>query len=69
MGVETNNESSLRETGKLQNLLLPIDDAISRIVAKGIAVQAGVIVGFDHDGPDLFDQLFADFFQNPRLPT
>jgi radical SAM superfamily enzyme YgiQ (UPF0313 family) len=67
MGVETTNEESLRETGKLQNLLLPMSDAISRIVTKGIAVQAGVIVGFDHDGPDIFDTLF-DFFQDSPLP-
>lgn len=67
MGVETINESSLRETGKLQNLLLPMGEAISRIVAKGIAVQAGVIVGFDHDGPDIFTKLL-DFFQSSPLP-
>ena len=67
MGVETTNEESLRETGKLQNLLLPMSEAISRIVTKGIAVQAGVIVGFDHDGPDIFDRLF-DFFQESPLP-
>ncbi|MDB5581729.1 MAG: Radical domain protein [Bradyrhizobium sp.] len=67
MGVETTNEESLRESGKLQNLLLPMNDAISRIVTKGIAVQAGVIVGFDHDGPDIFGTLF-EFFQQSPLP-
>jgi radical SAM superfamily enzyme YgiQ (UPF0313 family) len=67
MGIETTNEDSLRETGKLQNLLMPINDAISRIVSHGIAVQGGVIVGFDHDGPDIFDKLF-EFFQQSPLP-
>jgi len=67
VGVETINESSLRETGKLQNLLMPTNEAISRIVEKGLAVQAGVIVGFDHDGPDIFDTLL-DFFQSSPLP-
>lgn len=66
-GVETNNEASLRETGKLQNLLLPVEEAISRMVAKGLAISAGVIVGFDHDGPDIFDKLF-DFLQRSPLP-
>jgi hypothetical protein len=67
MGVETINEDSLRETGKLQNLLMPMQDAISRIVSAGIAVQAGVIVGFDHDEPTIFDRLL-DFFQGSPLP-
>ena len=67
MGVETINEDSLRETGKLQNLLMPMRDAIERIVSAGIAVQAGVIVGFDHDEPTIFDQLL-DFFQQSPLP-
>jgi len=67
MGVETINEDSLRETGKLQNLLMPMRDAINRIVSAGIAVQAGVIVGFDHDGPATFDRLL-DFLQESPLP-
>ena len=67
MGVETINEDSLRETSKLQNLLMPMRDAIERIVSAGIAVQAGVIVGFDHDEPAIFDRLL-DFFQQSPLP-
>jgi radical SAM superfamily enzyme YgiQ (UPF0313 family) len=67
VGVETVNEESLKETGKRQNLLLPMAEAVSRIVENGIAVEAGVIVGFDHDGPDIFGRLF-DFFQASPLP-
>jgi radical SAM superfamily enzyme YgiQ (UPF0313 family) len=67
VGVETVNEESLRETGKRQNLLLPMAEALSRIVENGIAVEAGVIIGFDHDGPDIFGKLF-DFFQSSPLP-
>lgn len=67
MGVETTNSASLREAGKRQNLLLPLDEAISRIIAKGLAVQAGVIVGFDHDGPEIFSELL-EFFQDSPLP-
>ncbi len=67
IGVETMNAASLREAGKLQNLLMPVHEAISRIVAKGVAVQAGVIVGFDHDGPGIFAELL-DFFQETPVP-
>lgn len=67
MGIETINADSLRETGKLQNLLMPMEQAISRIVASGIAVQAGAIVGFDHDDAAIFDRLL-DFFQRMPLP-
>jgi radical SAM superfamily enzyme YgiQ (UPF0313 family) len=67
VGVETVNEESLKETGKRQNLLLPVAEAVSRIVESGIAVEAGIIIGFDHDGPDIFKRLF-DFFQTSPLP-
>jgi hypothetical protein len=67
VGIETINESSLRETGKKQNLLMPILDAVNRILAHGIAIQAGIIVGFDHDAPSIFASL-REFFQVSPLP-
>jgi radical SAM superfamily enzyme YgiQ (UPF0313 family) len=67
VGVETMNEESLKETGKRQNLLLPVAEAVSRIVENGIAVEAGIILGFDHDGPDIFERML-DFLQESPLP-
>lgn len=67
IGIETVNEASLRATNKRQNLLLPILDAVNNILSHGIYVRAGVIVGFDQDGPSIFDDLFQ-FFQNSPLP-
>ena len=67
MGIETINDDSLRETGKLQNLLMPMQESVSRIVSSGIAVQAGAIVGFDHDDVTIFDRLL-EFFQRMPLP-
>lgn len=67
VGIETINEASLRETSKPQNLLQPVADAVDAIVRRGIAVQAGIIVGFDHDDPGIFERLF-DFFQASPLP-
>ena len=59
VGIETVNPESLRETGKRQNLLQPIQTAIDAIVRHGIGIQGGIVVGFDHDGPDIFEELFA----------
>lgn len=68
MGIETTNEDSLRETGKKQNLLLPMREAVGRVVGMGMGISAGIIVGFDHDGPEIFEQLLA-FFQSAPLPA
>ena len=67
MGIETINEASLKGASKPQNLLLPIAESIDRVVSRGLAIQAGVIVGFDQDGPDIFERL-ADFFDATPLP-
>lgn len=67
VGIETANEESLRETRKRQNLLMPIRDAAEQIVRHGITMRSGLIVGFDHDGPDIFETSY-DFFQSTPLP-
>jgi radical SAM superfamily enzyme YgiQ (UPF0313 family) len=59
IGIETVNPDSLRETGKRQNLLQPIQTALDAIVRHGIGIQGGIVVGFDHDGPEIFETLFA----------
>lgn len=57
VGVETPNEESLRETKKLQNLRKggTIIDRLHTIQNAGLDVWCGVIVGFDHDDPSIFD--------------
>ena len=67
VGIETVNEASLRETNKRQNLLMPTHEAVQRIVSHGILIRNGLMVGFDHDGPDIFDILF-EFQQSAPLP-
>ncbi|MBV9633134.1 MAG: B12-binding domain-containing radical SAM protein [Methylobacteriaceae bacterium] len=59
VGIESVNPESLRETGKRQNLLQPIKVALDTIARHGIGIQAGIIAGFDHDGPDVFETLFT----------
>jgi radical SAM superfamily enzyme YgiQ (UPF0313 family) len=70
IGVETPNEASLRETGKLQNLRRggSLVEKIRRIQEAGLEVWSGQIVGFDHDGPDIFDRQIA-FIEQARIVT
>ncbi len=58
IGIETPNEDSLRDSKKRQNLSMDLTGQISRFVEKGIAVMAGMIVGFDSDGPDIFEKQY-----------
>lgn len=58
IGIESPNEESLRETKKLQNVRGKggtILDKVRHIQRQGLEVWSGMIVGFDHDGPDIFD--------------
>ncbi len=56
VGIETPNDSSLKECGKNQNLKRDMIDSIRRLQAKGFIVSGGFIVGFDNDTPSIFDQ-------------
>ncbi|SMH52025.1 radical SAM protein [Azospirillum agricola] len=67
IGIETVNEDSLRESGKRQNLYQGAADALAAILSHGIAVYAGIIVGFDADRPDIFARL-AGFLQDSPVP-
>ena len=54
IGIESPNEDSLRETKKRQNLRFDLASQVERFLDHGISVTAGMIVGFDADGPDIF---------------
>jgi radical SAM superfamily enzyme YgiQ (UPF0313 family) len=69
VGIETPNEDSLRETGKMQNLRgkdRSIAEKVHAIQAYGIEVWSGMIVGFDNDGPDIFDRQIR-FIEQARI--
>ncbi len=55
IGIESPDEASLRETGKLQNLRQDILVSIRRIYGHGIDILAGFIVGFDNDTLSTFE--------------
>lgn len=58
IGIETPNEDSLRETKKHQNVRPKAGtllERVHRVQQRGIDVWCGMIVGFDHDDPSIFD--------------
>jgi len=54
LGLESVSQSSMHEVHKGFNRVEDYAHAISRIHAHGIAVQAGIVFGFDHDKPEVF---------------
>jgi radical SAM superfamily enzyme YgiQ (UPF0313 family) len=56
VGIESPSTESLAEAGKKQNLRMPPARAVEILTHAGFEVFAGFIVGFDADGPEIFDQ-------------
>jgi radical SAM superfamily enzyme YgiQ (UPF0313 family) len=67
IGVETPNEASLAETKKRQNLRIDLVEQIRTVVAAGMLVTCGMIVGFDHDDPSIFERQ-AEFISRLATP-
>jgi radical SAM superfamily enzyme YgiQ (UPF0313 family) len=59
VGLETPSRAALAEAGKTQNLRMPQERAVEELTRAGLEVYAGFIVGFDSDGPDIFDRQLA----------
>ncbi|MGO8840749.1 MAG: DUF4070 domain-containing protein [Methyloceanibacter sp.] len=71
VGIESPNEQSLRETKKLQNVRPnagTLVERVHRIQRHGLDVWCGMIVGFDHDDPSIFD-VMPTFLTEARLGT
>ncbi len=66
IGIETPNTESLRETRKSQNLGRDMAVQVRRLRGLGLDVWAGFIVGFDHDGPEIFDEM-TDFIERAGI--
>jgi radical SAM superfamily enzyme YgiQ (UPF0313 family) len=67
IGIETPNQSSLKETKKRQNVGIDLVEYIQRFLDHGISVIGGMIVGFDSDGPDIFKRQF-EFAMSTPIP-
>jgi radical SAM superfamily enzyme YgiQ (UPF0313 family) len=66
VGIESPDEESLREAGKLQNTREDMLVSVRTLYANGIDVFAGFIVGFDHDTIETFDRQY-DFIMKSGI--
>jgi radical SAM superfamily enzyme YgiQ (UPF0313 family) len=67
LGIESPRIASLTETQKRQNTHKPLMDSIRKIQSHNIAILAGMIVGFDNDDSDIFQEQF-EFLQEAGIP-
>jgi radical SAM superfamily enzyme YgiQ (UPF0313 family) len=58
VGIETPNADSLKETKKRQNIGVDMAETLSRFSANGIMVSGGMMLGFDSDTRDIFEQQY-----------
>jgi radical SAM superfamily enzyme YgiQ (UPF0313 family) len=63
LGLESISQQSMSEVNKGFNRVDEYYRLIERIHSHGIAVQAGIVFGFDHDAPRIFEDTI-DFLEN-----
>jgi radical SAM superfamily enzyme YgiQ (UPF0313 family) len=54
IGFESFSQQSLDAIGKGFNRVRDYRDVVAKLHTYGIAIQAGIMLGFDQDGPDVF---------------
>lgn len=62
LGLESISQQSVAEVNKRFNPVEEYAQIIERIHLHGIAVQAGIVFGFDHDTPEIFNDTI-DFLE------
>jgi radical SAM superfamily enzyme YgiQ (UPF0313 family) len=67
IGIETPNKDSLKETHKLQNVYTDILADVHKIESYSMVLWSGIIVGFDNDTTEIFDEQF-EFLQASYIP-
>ncbi len=68
VGIETPSAQSLEECRKLQNCHRDLVETVKILQRAGLEVMGGFIVGFDHDGTDIFKRQF-EFIQRSGVVT
>ncbi|OGR25998.1 MAG: B12-binding domain-containing radical SAM protein [Desulfobacterales bacterium RIFOXYA12_FULL_46_15] len=68
IGIESPDEKSLTECHKTQNKNRDLLESVGIIHRSGLQVMGGFIVGFDNDGPSIF-QRQIDFIQKSGIVT
>ena len=56
LGLESFCQASLDGTNKSFNRVRDYRELVTKLHGYGIAVQAGIMLGFDQDGPDVFER-------------
>jgi radical SAM superfamily enzyme YgiQ (UPF0313 family) len=67
IGIESANPESLREANKPQNFRTDLLADIHKIHSYGLAIHGQMVIGFDHDGPEIFEQTYQ-FVQQSGIP-
>jgi radical SAM superfamily enzyme YgiQ (UPF0313 family) len=67
IGIETPRKSSLAETHKTQNEKLDLVAAVHKVQSYNLFISAGMIVGFDNDDADIFEEQY-EFLQKANIP-
>jgi radical SAM superfamily enzyme YgiQ (UPF0313 family) len=67
IGIETPSAESLTESRKMQNVKGDMADRVHEVLRHGLDVWAGFIIGFDNDGPDIFDRQI-EFIEKAAIP-
>lgn len=67
IGIESPDEAVLAGNRKYHNLKNPLDQAISNIIANGLAVVPSFIMGFDQETKGAGDRI-CDFVEKNNLP-
>ncbi|MCP4196242.1 MAG: B12-binding domain-containing radical SAM protein [Proteobacteria bacterium] len=67
VGIETTSKTALENTGKGQNLRVDLKEAVDAFTRAGIEVMGGFILGFDQDGPEIFEAQ-RQFIQSSPIP-
>jgi radical SAM superfamily enzyme YgiQ (UPF0313 family) len=68
IGFETINQDAIRSVRKHQNHVDTYERLIHDLHRRGIMVNASLVFGFDHDGPDVFRQTL-DWLLRNRVET
>jgi radical SAM superfamily enzyme YgiQ (UPF0313 family) len=68
IGIETVDEASLAECGKLQNMKRNLVESVKKIQSFGMEVTGGFILGFDNDSISVF-QRQIDFIKEAEIIT
>lgn len=68
LGIETPDEGSLTLTQKFQNTRDSLADSVDAIIASGLRVMAGFIIGFDGETSGAGDRI-VQFVEKTAIPT